>query len=76
MILSSIDDSMKERISIYFIPDMDNHIRWIENIDTIIPKFDIVFSNDEITKHLYSKRSIQVASIPFFEKRSAVWYSY
>ena len=70
MILSSIDDSMKEKISIYFIPDLDNHMRWIEKIDTIVPKFDIIFSNDELTKHLYSKRNIQVISIPFLKRDS------
>ena len=46
MILSSIDDSMKERILIYPIPDLDNHIKWIEKIDSIVPKFDIVFSKN------------------------------
>ncbi|MDH3203197.1 MAG: nicotinamide-nucleotide adenylyltransferase [Nitrosopumilus sp.] len=68
MILSSINNSMKERITIYFIPDLDDHIRWIEKIDTIVPKFDIIFSNDELTKHLYSKRNIQVISIPFVKR--------
>jgi nicotinamide-nucleotide adenylyltransferase len=68
MILSSIDDSMKEKISIYFIPDLDNHLKWIEKIDTIVPKFDIIFSNDELTKHLYSKRDVQVISIPFLKR--------
>ena len=68
MILSSIDDSMKEKISIYFIPDLDNHVKWIEKIDTIVPKFDIIFSNDELTNHLYSKRNIQVVSIPFLKR--------
>ncbi|EIJ66265.1 putative nicotinamide-nucleotide adenylyltransferase [Candidatus Nitrosopumilus salaria BD31] len=68
MILSSIDDSMKEKISIYFIPDVDNHVKWIEKIDTIVPKFDIIFSNDELTKHLYSKRTTQVVSIPFLNR--------
>ncbi len=70
MILSSIDDSMKERISIYSIPDFDNHIKWIEKIDTIVPKFDVIFSNDGLTKHLYSKRNIQVLSIPFLNRAS------
>jgi len=70
MILSSIDDSMKEKILIYFIPDVDNHIRWIEKIDTIVPKFNIIFSNDDLTKHLYSKRNIQVLSIPFLNRES------
>ncbi len=68
MILSSIDDSMKDKISIYFIPDFENHIKWIEKIDTIVPNFDIVFSNDELTKHLYSKRILQIISIPFLKR--------
>ena len=68
MILSSIDDAMKEKISIYFIPDLDNHMKWIEKIDTIVPKFDIIFSNDELTNHLYSKRDIQIMTIPFLKR--------
>ncbi len=68
MILSSIDDSMKDKISIYFIPDLDNHVEWIEKIDTIVPKFDIVFSNDELTKHLYSKRTLQIIPVPFLKR--------
>ena len=70
MILASIDESMKEKISIYYIPDVDNHIRWIEKIDTIVPKFDIIFSNDDLTNHLYSKRNIQVLTIPFVNRES------
>lgn len=68
MILSSIDDSMKEKISIYFIPDLDNHVKWIEMIDDIVPQFQIAFSNDPLTDHLYSKRSVQVIPIPFLNR--------
>ena len=68
MILSSIDDSMKNKIIIYFIPDVDNHVKWIKKIDTIVPKFDIVFSNDPLTEHLYSKRTVQIISIPFLKR--------
>lgn len=68
MILDSVDESVKRRISIYFIPDLENHIKWIEMIDTIVPEFDIVFTNDELTRHLYSKRNVQVLSIPFIKR--------
>ena len=68
MILSSIDESMKQRIQIYFIPDLENHIKWIELIDTLVPKFDTVFTNDELTKHLYSKRDVEVLPIPFVKR--------
>ncbi len=69
MMMSSIGISMKEKISIYFIPDLDNHIKWIEKIDTIVPDFDIIFSNDNLTKHLYSQRNTQVLSIPFLNRQ-------
>ena len=68
MIMSSIDDSIKNKISIYSIPDLDNHVKWIENIDTIVPDYQIVFSNDPITEHLYSKRNVNVITIPFFKR--------
>jgi Nicotinamide mononucleotide adenylyltransferase len=45
-------------------------MKWVEKIDTIVPKFDIIFSNDDLTKHLYSKRNIQVLSIPFLNRES------
>ncbi len=68
MILSSIDNSLKSKIQIYNIPDLENHEKWVENIQNIIPSFDIVFSNDDLTKHLYSKKSIKVLSIPFVKR--------
>ena len=68
MILSSIDDSIKKRIEIYFIPDLENHLKWIDLIDTIVPKFDVIFTNDELTRHLYSKKNVQVISIPFSKR--------
>lgn len=68
MIMSSIDDSIKNKISIYPIPDLDNHVKWIENIDTIVPDYQIVFSNDPMTEYLYSKRNVNVMTIPFFKR--------
>ncbi len=68
MILSSIDDDSRQRVWIYHIPDLDNHIKWIEKIDAIVPKFDMVFSNDELAGHLYSRRGVPVAPIPFLNR--------
>jgi nicotinamide-nucleotide adenylyltransferase len=68
MILSSIDKSILDRIQIFYIPDLANHEKWIENIDTVVPKFDIVFTNDELTKFLYSKRGTTVYSVPFTKR--------
>lgn len=68
MILSSIDESIREKIEIYFIPDFEDHKKWINHIDSLVPKFDIVFTNDEMTKYLYEKRKTKVSPIPFTQR--------
>jgi len=65
MILSSIDNSISNRIQIFLIPDLENHQKWIENIDMIVPDFEVIFTNDELTQLLYSKRGKKVISVPF-----------
>ena len=56
MILSSIDDTIAKRLSIHFIPDVDDHSKWTHLVDEIIPEYDVVFSNDDFTHELYGKR--------------------
>jgi len=70
MILSSISDSISKQIQLFPIPDLDNHKEWIENIDSIVPKFDVVFTNDELTQSLYSKLGKNVISVPFKQREN------
>jgi len=63
MIISSIESSMIDRIKIFGIPDVDNHEKWTFEIDQIVPKYDVVFTNDEFTKTLFEKRKIDVIPV-------------
>ena len=63
MIISSIEPSMAERIKIFDIPDVGDHEKWAFEIDKIVPKYDVVFTNDEFTKTLFEKRKISVISV-------------
>ncbi len=47
---------------------MNNHERWTYQIDEIIPKYDVVFSNDEFTHELFGKRGIKVISVPLKQR--------
>ena len=63
MIISSIESSMIDRLKIFDIPDVDNHEKWTFEIDQIVPKYDIVFTNDEFTKTLFEKHQINVIQV-------------
>lgn len=68
MILASIDESIRNRIQIFYIPDFDNHEKWAEHIDTIVPGFDVIFTNDEMTQTLYSKRGKKFIEVIFKDR--------
>ena len=68
MILSSIDDEFSKRIQIFYIPDVDDHEKWTYQIDSIIPDYDVVFSNDDFTESLFSKRGIKVVPVLLKER--------
>ena len=63
MIVSSLDNSILKRIQVYYIPDVDNHEQWTQHVDSIVPKYDIVFSNDDFTLTLYQKRGIKTMKV-------------
>ncbi|MFN3653732.1 MAG: nicotinamide-nucleotide adenylyltransferase [Candidatus Nitrosotenuis sp.] len=68
MILSSLDEEAKNRIEIYYIPDVDDHEKWTYHVDSIVPKYDVVFSNDNFTQELFKKRGIKVVSVPLVQR--------
>ena len=63
MIISSIEPSMADRLKIFDIPDVGDHEKWTFEIDRIVPKYDIIFTNDEFTKTLFEKREMNVVPV-------------
>ena len=63
MILSSIDVGLEKRLSIHYIPDVNDHSKWTHLVDQIIPEYDVVISNDDFTHELYGKRGKSIISV-------------
>ena len=63
MIISSIEPSMTDRLKIFDVPDVGDHEKWTFEIDKIVPKYDVIFTNDEFTKNLFEKREMNVVPV-------------
>ena len=68
MILSSIDSDKLKKVQIFYIPDINDHEKWTHHIDSIVPKYDVVFSNDDFTMTLFKKRGINVIEVPLLQR--------
>ena len=48
--------------------DVDNHKKWDFHVDSIVPKYDLVFTNDEFTQILFEKHKSKVVPVPLKER--------
>jgi nicotinamide-nucleotide adenylyltransferase len=51
------------------VPDVHLHMLWVSAVEGYTPKFNIVFSNEPLTRRLFMEASYQVRDIPFFDRK-------
>ncbi|HZW85632.1 MAG TPA: nicotinamide-nucleotide adenylyltransferase [Nitrososphaerales archaeon] len=50
------------------IPDADSHSLWVSSVESMVPKFDIVFTNDALTFLLFEEVGIEVKAVPYTDR--------
>ena len=55
----------------YIIPieDIYRNSLWVEHVRSFVPRFDVVYSNNPLTKRLFSEASIKVEEYPMYKRR-------
>lgn len=68
MIAESLGSVRSSRVRVFPIPDVDDHQRWIKSIDDVVPRYEMVFTIDRLTAHLYSERGVRVVRVPLVNR--------
>ena len=50
------------------VPDLQMHSIWVAQVISYSPSFDIVYSNDSLTRRLFKEAGIIVENVPFFQR--------
>lgn len=53
------------RLWIIPVPDAEVHMGWVAQVEGYIPKFEVVYSNEPLTRRLFLEKGFEVKSIPF-----------
>lgn len=56
------------RIWIVPVPDVHLHMLWVSAVEGYTPSFNVVYSNEPLTRRLFMEAGYKVKSIPFFER--------
>ena len=50
------------------IADADSHSLWVSSIESMVPKFDIVFTNDALTFLLFNEDGTEAKAVPYLDR--------
>ena len=62
---AGVDDS---RIWVVPVPDVHLHMMWVSALEGYTPRFDVVYSNEPLTRRLFMEAGYKVKGIKFFER--------
>jgi nicotinamide-nucleotide adenylyltransferase len=49
-----------DKIFLIPVPDIDIHSLWTHQVDLLVPRYNVIFTNDIFTRQLYIERGITV----------------
>ncbi|MGD0158921.1 MAG: nicotinamide-nucleotide adenylyltransferase [Candidatus Bathyarchaeia archaeon] len=71
MIRKALDEAGLDysRIWIVPVPDVHLHMLWVAALEGYTPKFEIVYTNEPLTRRLFTEAGYKVKQIRFFERK-------
>jgi len=57
------------RVWIVPVPDVHLHMMWVSSVEGYTPHFDVVYSNEPLTRRLFMEARYQVKPIRFFNRK-------
>jgi len=72
MIKSALDGNGVDPSKWMAIPiaDADSHSLWVSSIESMVPKFNAVFTNDALTYLLFKEEGTEVNMVPYLDRNN------
>jgi len=70
MIESSLPREALGRVSVYAVPDFDDHARWIDEIDATVPAYSTAYTSDAPTAAMFRARGVEAVALPMASRET------
>ena len=57
------------RVWVVPVPDVHLHMMWVAEVEGYTPKFNTVYSNEPLTRRLFSEAGYKVQAIPYYDRK-------
>ena len=71
MITASLKDAgMWGKCQVLSIPDIQNNALWVSHVNSLVPHYDVVYSNNPLTCRLFKEAGKRIQGIPFHDRKN------
>jgi len=65
MMEAALDEAGVANVRLVPIPDMNRNAVWVSHVRSLVPPFDVFFTNNSLPRRLFEEAGFAVHSIPF-----------
>jgi len=69
MVISSLSAEERPRVHIVPVRDVNRYSVWVNHVESYVPPFDVVFSNSDLTRSLFSQAGYEVSKTRAYDTR-------
>lgn len=66
-----IESSLKinKKFSIVDVPDINNDKLWVSHVEKLLPRFNVVYTNEELERRLFKEKGYRINATGFFNRK-------
>lgn len=68
MIRRALNDADVGNAEVIPIPDLNRNALWVRHVESLVPPFDVFFTNNGLPKRLFQEAGYEVRPLPFHER--------
>ena len=71
MIRKALEEARIDRSRVWIVPvpDVHLHMLWVSALEGYTPRFDVVFSNEPLTRRLFTEGGYKIKPVRFFSRK-------
>ena len=70
MIEESLKGNNINNFSIFKIPDIHNYSKWVSHVESLVPKFEYVVTNNELNAKLFKNKGYKIIKTPLYDRKN------
>jgi nicotinamide-nucleotide adenylyltransferase len=68
MICAALEGELRKRCYVVPVQDINRNCIWVSHLQSLVPRFDVVYSSNPLVVRLFSEAGVKIRSMPMYQR--------